>query len=252
MTTQFKLLLGTTLTLSILFVLYNSHQKDDRAVNDKIGLANNSPELQSELETQQANINKIKKKSQQQVITEVDEQESRDDLVETFESREISNQDEFVANLVEIFGIGNPIPLDREAQERLLAKIAKTRHTIVDEELKKGEYDPAYDATWQTDLHIKAAAELNEFFPNASIQNYDCLDGRCALKVTLGDGNEKALSYSATSAFLTSLRSSPAILKSGAKRNIALKEIGTDENGQQYIDYVVGNIENREESSISE
>lgn len=163
----------------------------------------------------------------------------QEELVEKVESLEVANSNELALSFVEIFGQGVPFEMSREAQERLFAKIAYTRDQEIYDQHKEAEYEPAYDATWSTDVQIKAVEEVNNHFSDdAYISKYDCDGSTCSLGVSLGTG--EGLPYSDAAKFLTSLRSSPAILKSGAKRNVFLNEIKVNEDGDRVVDYIIG------------
>ena len=150
-------------------------------------------------------------------------------------------------DLVEIFGVGNPIPMDREAIERLMSKLSSDQERADREAYLNAEYDPAYDATWQTDVQIKAIESLNEHFPDsgAYIDKYECTDGNCSLNISLSD-SEASLS---PSEFMKAIRHSPSILNSGARRNIGISEIGINENGEKFVNFIVGDFSQKDKTS---
>ena len=86
----------------------------------------------------------------------------------------------------------------------------------------KGEYDPAYDQSWPYDMEQAAYDELTRsaLRDKAIVASYQCTETACQLKLDLFP--EVRPTGKDLQDYLLNLKSQPAILKSGKKRNVLL------------------------------
>ncbi len=152
--------------------------------------------------------------------------------------------EDFVTELLDVVGDGGVLPItDKDAQNRLLNKIRTEKQKRILSDYNKAEYDPSYDATWSNDIQTTALNELDAYFPDGTyIESYECSsNSRCNLKLA-GLGSQRTFGREA-SEFMYALRDTPAIIKSGATRDVFLSSINFDENGQSIVELVIAKNE---------
>ena len=125
------------------------------------------------------------------------------------------------------------------SESDLLKAMGATDSLKWKEEYDKGEYDPAYDQTWQDDMFNRAYELILEekYSSNVDMSEIECKDNQCGLKLRKLPESSRSVS-SVASDFMLDMRNHPAIIKSGKRRNIYINSIRNEEGGRT-VDLVI-------------
>jgi hypothetical protein len=120
------------------------------------------------------------------------------------------------------------------AERELISILGNERALKIYDQYQLGEYDPAYDETWQYDMEsaIYADIDVSALRGQASVQKYQCTKAsRCEANIIITSNSESRLQD--INDYVLNLKSNPAIMKSGKKRDVYIKEIGQGEFGYE-------------------